>query len=283
MAFDPAIIPAIIGMGAKIGGAIPGLKKPKRTNAGGRAAARTASQAGAAGVAGASTGHGASRGLALREGIRGASKLVGAAAGASADAAQKDELLYQEQLLARNERIGDLTAGIGEGMGQMAQAFIKPKAGSDDANRTIQAQPEMTQDSATGLSTDGHALGAGVGEAPSQQALDTTAEHMTDPDGATLVELEQQFADEASGPTADFKSTKALEELITLAPSTAAPALEADLELRLQAKKLMLQDAERLGYNFGDITALINRQFNLKPGQSTENPLGVSLDYAGGE
>jgi hypothetical protein len=275
MAFDFALLPSLIGMGAKIGGAAAGLKKPKRTNVGGRAAARLASQANAGAVGAAQAGHGASRGLALREGLRSAAVQVGQASGQAADAAQQDEATYQAQLDQRNERIASLTSGIGEGMAQMTQAFIKPEAG-EEARSLVHDQPEM-QDSATGLDTPA------AGVAPSQQALTSTAEAMADPDGATLGQLEQEFADEASGPTADFKSTQALEELLTMAPTTAAPALEADLENRLQAKKLMLQDAERLGYSMDGILASINRQLNLQPGQSVDNPMGVSLDYAGEE
>lgn len=277
MAFDFSIIPSIIGMGTTIGGAIPGLKKPKRTNAASEQVRRAQSAVAGAAVGGAQTGHGASKGLALREGIRGASKLVGDAAAAGAGAARADEDAFQGQLDARNQRIAALTGGIGEGLAQMTQGLITPK-GNEAASAEMQGQPEMQgAQTATGLE------GPAAGEAPSQQALASTTEGLQDPDGASLEQLEQEFADEGAGPTADFKSTKALEELLTAAPTTAAPALEADLENRLQAKALMLQDAERLGYSLDGILAQINRRFQLQPGQSVDNPLGVSLDHSGDE
>jgi hypothetical protein len=45
----------------------------------------------------------------------------------------------------------------------------------------------------------------------------------------------------------------------------------------------MLQDAERLGVILSEVYAPLNRKLNLKPGQSTANPMGLSLDYAGEE
>jgi hypothetical protein len=41
----------------------------------------------------------------------------------------------------------------------------------------------------------------------------------------------------------------------------------------------MLQDAERLGIILSEVYGPLNRKLGLKPGQSTANPMGLSLDY----
>jgi len=279
MAFDAAIIPSLLGLGGKIAGAIPGLKKPKRTHAGGRAAARAASQANAAAVGAAQAGHGASRGLALREGLRSAATQVAAASGQAADAAQRDEAAFQAQLTARNERIADFASGTAEGLAQMTQGFIQPKGA---AGGTIEGQPEL-QGSETGLGTPA------AGTPEERPALASSTEGLQDPAVQDLDQMEQDMVQKnielaeqddprVSGPHADFASTKRLEQLRAKSPTVAAPQIEAYLGQRLRAKKLMLQDAERLGLDLGTMLPMINRQLDLKPGQGAQNPFGVSLD-----
>ena len=273
MAFDFSLIPSLVGLGTSVAGAIPGLKKPKRDKLSGRAAAEAATKVASAAVGGAQAGQGASRGLALRQGLR--SALDPVAQGSAAAEGIQAEAAFQNRVDERNQRIADFTGGAAEGLAQVGQAFIQPKS-AEESQALLQEQPEF-QPSATGLDTPA------AGVAPSQQALTSTAEGLADPQGLGLGDIEQQFADEAAGPAADFKSTAALERLISQAPSVAAPEIEADLDNRLQAKKLMLQDAERLGINLGDVLANINRKLGLSPGQSVDNPFGVNLSFDQGQ
>ncbi|HUW94438.1 MAG TPA: hypothetical protein VMW58_01510 [Anaerolineae bacterium] len=265
MAFDASIIPSLVGLGTTIAGSVGKLKKPKRTNVGSRAAAKAATTLSNAAVGGAQAGHGASRGLALREGLRGAAQVAGDASAEVAQAAQVDEANYQGLLRQRNEDVAKFTSGIGEGLAQMGQSFIQPKMGSTDG---VSAQ-KQAENTLPGAAT------------PEQGSIvDPEVQALQQEVGAVQAVEDQAAANDPSvvGPTAQFGSTKALEDLMTRAPTVAAPEIEADLENRLQAKKLMLQDAERLGYNLGDITASINRRFGLSPGQSVDNPFGVRLD-----
>ena len=280
-----ALIPGLLGIGTAIGTAIPGLKKPKRTDASAIAVRDAQAKIGNAAVGASQAGHGASRGLNLREGLRSASALVAKAAGQGAAAAHQDEVRYNDQMTARNERLAQFGGGISDKVGAMAQALIKP----EDKDATLQGQPEQ-QENLTGL----EAPSAGVPD--TGPALTSSTEGLQDPNGPTLDDLEAEFAAEeqkaltpdelrqmaeqdGAGPAARFQSRAAFDEVHAAAPTTAAPEIEADLENRLQAKRLMLQDAERYGIILSEVYAPINRKFNLKPGQSTANPMGLSLDY----
>lgn len=279
MAFDASIVPSLIGMVGSTVAAIPGMKKAKRPETG-RAAARNTTEFANKVVGSAAAGHGASRGLALREGLRGAAEAARGGSEAAANQARQDEQTFEDRKNLRRDNIMNFATGAAEGLAQMTQGFIKPEDSEMKkmSQEALQQQPEMqAEQNATGLA------GPTAGIAPSQEALTQSTEAMIDPQGATLNELEAEFQDEENpaGPEAAFKSTKALEELLTSSPTVASPALEADLENRLSAKKLMMQDAERLGYSLDGIMAQINRRFQLKPGQSTQNPLGVSLDMPG--
>lgn len=273
-----ALVPSILGMGANIAGAIPGLKKPRRVDSA-KAVADTAPRVMGAAVGAAQAGQGASRGLALREGLRQAAFAGEKIAGQVGQAAQQDAVINQANTDARNARIKDFVNSTTEGLGQFTQAMIQPEKKDlaqeqAQAAAAIQMQPEMQQDP-TGL-----AGGGAVGD-PSPGPLDTPqAEQagITD-QGPDLAQME---ADLVAGPVAKFQSTDALNQLRAMSPTIAAPEIEADLENRLQAKRLMLQDAERLGISLDNVWANINRQLNLKPGQSGENPLGVRIPFSSG-
>ena len=273
-----ALIPSLVGLGAEIGGNIPALRKPKRVNVGSQAVRKAGAQLAVRATGAAQSGRGASRGLALREGIRGASKIAGAAAAEGAEAALRDEAFYQQQLLDRNARLAEFVGGAAEGLATMGASFIKPQTPEvSAAEEALQQQPEM-QDTATGLDPLGGAVPS-VAMPPEQKSLESEA--LQPPEGSPgLADLEAQ-AEGSAGPLAQFESTRALERLRAAKPTTLAPELEADLENRLQAKKLMLQDAERLGINLDGIMANMNRRLGLKPGQSVQNPYGVKLDLEG--
>jgi hypothetical protein len=152
-----------------------------------------------------------------------------------------------------------------------------------------------TQGDQTGLG-GGAAISAEGATPDTRPALTTSTEGLQDPNGPTLDDLEEQFAAEehqaltpdelqqmaeqdGAGPAARFQSRAAFDEVHAAGPTTAAPEIEADLENRLQAKRLMLQDAERLGIILSEVYGPLNRKLGLKPGQSTANPMGLSLDY----
>lgn len=283
-----ALIPGLLGIGTAIGTAIPGLKKPKRTTASGDVVTKLQASVGNAAVGASQAGHGASRGLNLREGLRSASALVASAAGQGAAAAHMDETRFNDQMSARNERLAQFGGGISDKVGAMAQALIKPEDKDKDWG---EGGVTGTQKSVTGLGPRG-----GAAMPDTAPALTSHTEGLQDPNGPTLDDLEEQFAAEehkaltpdelqqmadqdGAGPSARFQSRAAFDEVHADGPTTAAPEIEADLDNRLQAKRLMLQDAERLGIILSEVYAPINRRFNLKPGQSTANPMGLSLDY----
>lgn len=286
-----ALIPGLLGIGTAIGSAIPGLKKPKRNDASAQAVRDVQSAVGNAATGRSQSGHGASRGLNLREGLRSSSALVAKAAGQGAAAAHADEQRFNDQMTARNERLAQFGGGISDKVGAMAQALITAEEDKDAVDDKLQAQPELQED-ATGLGP-----AAGVPSNDRRFASEngaTTTEGLVDPDGPTLDDLEQDFsaqeelapeelqkiadADEA-GPAARFQARTAFDEVHSASPTLLAPEIEADLDNRLQAKRLMLQDSERLGITLSEVYAPINRKLNLKPGQSTANPMGLSLDY----
>jgi len=279
-----SLIPSIIGMGTTIGTAIPGLKKPKKTDASANIVRRTQGAVANAAVGASQAGHGASRGLALREGIRSAGALVGKAAAEGAGAIDMDERRHQAAMDARNQRVADFGAAIGQGASQMAMGLIKPEG---------QKEP--------GTAAVGMKSGEGTAFDQAEQTLSESARpedegavaSFDDPETAMLreefVKLKQNEelagSDDPrlSGPHAQFNTKARLEELRTKSPTVMAPEIEEELDTRLRAKQLMLQDAQRYGLNLDTMLPMINRQLDLKPGQGVNNPLGVRFDLGEGE
>lgn len=277
MAFDPAILPTILGIGAKIGTAIPGLKKPKRDTRGSREASKYLHKASAQAAGTAAGGFGASRGLALREGLRAGTEIAREGAAAVGATAFAESQAFEGQKDARNERLGAFGGDLAAGAASMTQALIDPA-------------DKKADDSAVGMTRDANSASALTqAEQTLPGAVPDEASNLgTDPETIAIqqeVAAIQQNADMAenddprvSGPSADFATTNRLEELRTKAPTVAAPQIEAMLHNRLRAKKLMYQDAERMGMNLESIIPMINTQLSLQPGQSLSNPMGLSLD-----
>lgn len=290
MSFDVgSLVSSIAGLGVTIGTAIPGLRKPKKDKSSEAAAQAAASNVQKSAIGASQTGHGASRGLALRSGLRAASQASLDSATAGAAAADMDERRYQAQLTARNERIASLGAGIGSGLSQMAQSFVTPKKADmkGKAQDTLSAQPESAG-SATGLGSPAAGVASSMGALESStEGFEPQASQNLDQMEAGVVEKNLDLAEQEvqeGGPHANFTSRSRLEQLRSKSPTIAAPHMEEALENRLRAKRLMLQDAERLGLNLDTLLPMINRRFDLKPGQSAQNPLGVSLGFdSGGE
>jgi hypothetical protein len=279
-----SLIPSLIGMGTTIGTAIPGLKKPKRTDSSAAAVRKTQSAVANAAVGASQAGHGASRGLALREGLRSAGALVSKAAGEGAAAADMDEQRYQAALDTRNQNLAKFGAGIGEGAAQMTQALMSTDAGEtpDTKEKNMESgQGTAFQQAEQTLSTDVRPEDEGV-----PASMDDPEVAMLQEEFATLKRNEELASSDdprLSGPHAEFNTKQRLEELRVKSPTVAAPEIEEALDNRLRAKALMLQDAERYGVNFDTINPMINRQLGLKPGQSVQNPYGVRFDMGEGE
>jgi hypothetical protein len=279
-----SLIPSLIGMGTTIGTAIPGLKKPKRTDSSAAAVRKTQSAVANAAVGASQAGHGASRGLALREGLRSAGALVSKAAGEGAAAADMDEQRYQAALDTRNQNLAKFGAGIGEGAAQMTQALMSTDAGEtpDTKDKNMESgQGTAFQQAEQTLSTDVRPEDEGV-----PASMDDPEVAMLQEEFATLKRNEELASSDdprLSGPHAQFNTKQRLEELRAKSPTVAAPEIEEALDNRLRAKALMLQDAERYGVNFDTINPMINRQLGLKPGQSVQNPYGVRFDMGEGE
>jgi hypothetical protein len=279
-----SLIPSLIGMGTTIGTAIPGLKKPKRTDSSAAAVRKTQSAVANAAVGASQAGHGASRGLALREGLRSAGALVSKAAGEGAAAADMDEQRYQAALDTRNQNLAKFGAGIGEGAAQMTQALMSTDAGETPdtkAKNMESGQGTAFQQAEQTLSTDVRPEDEGV-----PASMDDPEVAMLQEEFATLKRNEELASSDdprLSGPHAQFNTKQRLEELRAKSPTVAAPEIEEALDNRLRAKQLMLQDAERYGIHFDTINPMINRQLGLKPGQSVQNPYGVRFDMGEGE
>ena len=273
-----SLVPSLIGLGTTIGTAIPGLKKPTRTDSSAAVVRKTQASVAGAATGAAQTGHGASRGLNIRAGLRSASKLVGDAAGKGAEAANMDEQRFQAATDTRNENLAKFGAGIGQGAAQMAQGLITDDKGDPDTKaKNMEAN------------TDGSFRQAEQTLGSDQRPEDDgTPASMEDPEVAMLQEelatlkrneeLASSDDPRLSGPHAEFNTKARLEELRAKSPTVAGPELEEALDNRLRAKALMLQDAERYGIHFDTINPMINRQLNLKPGQSVQNPNGVRFD-----
>jgi hypothetical protein len=276
-----SLIPSLIGMGTTIGTAIPGLKKPKKTDSSANIVRKTQGAVANAAVGASQAGHSASRGLNLREGLRSAGVLVGKAAAEGAQAVDMDERRYTEQLDARNQRVADFGASIGEGAAQMTQALI-----GDDKGEPGTAAVKMDGD--TGGAQGEQTLEKGV--RPEDEgaiaSMDDPETAMLQQELATLRRNEDSASSDdprLSGPHAEFNTKQRLEELRAKSPTVAAPEIEEALDNRLRAKALMLQDAERYGIHLDTILPMINRQLGLKPGQGVQNPYGVRFNMGEGE
>lgn len=271
MANIGAIIPGVLGLGSTIAGAIPNLRKPKRTDSGRRAAAQAAQRGANIAVGASQTGRGASRGLALREGLRAASQVTSEAAPAIAEAAARDEQAFQAQLQARRGRIEEFTKALGGGLSQVGQAAIQPappEAGAQQGD-LVQAQPELQEDP------------TGLGPAAGAQQVGLTEQIDPATGGPDLAQLE---ADAGAGPTASFQAGfDPVAEAVGIGPAMRKQQLEIDLENKLSMKNLMLREAERQGVPLGNVLAQTNRRLGLQPGQDLDNPFGTQFDLALGE
>ncbi len=279
MAFNiAAAIPSMIGMATTIGSAIPGLKKPKRTKSSQAAAQRAQADVQKAAIGAANTGRGSNRGLQIRSGLRAASQAALDSGGGMAQAADLDEQRFQGQMDTRNENLKNFGADVGAGAAAMTQAALSPetkslKTGAVGMTKDANSKSAFTQAEQT-LPTEDRPQGSGIsgeddGESEAiQQEVKTLMKN---------AQLAQDDDPRFSGPNANFATQDRLDQLRAKSPTVASPQIEAGLEFRLRAQKMMRQDAERMGMNLETIYPMISRQMQLKPGQGLSNPLGISF------
>jgi len=284
MAIDVgALIPAIVGLGTKVGTAIPGLRKPPKVKAEPQATRLSGQILGAA-----QSGYGASRGLALRSGLRQAAQAVGNIAGVESQAALAAQQANEKNRMARAERIGQFGTDLAKGLGDMAAISIGPKSKSDlqDTNRPeVDVSPSgfgtpyepTAMEQSTGLDVLEKDMAAQ--EQVDQQAfMDDAAQRLQD------FRLKREAAG-ISAPEAAFQpdpTSKLIDEAYNQRPDI-APEVEKELAYNLQMKKLMLAEAERKGMSLAEMVPRVNRRLGLAPGQSLMNPMGLTtnLDVTG--
>lgn len=182
------ILSGILGLGAQIGGAVPGLRKgPERAalqaaqqgrGVGALTAKAATSQAARDALAVSAAGQGATKGLALRTGLRQAEQIRARGASQAAQIAAQESLLATRQLrenaFARRSNAFKLGTVLGGGLSTFAAARESQRqqtAPPPTPQETIQqALPTNT----TGLSPAGGGLsGAGIpqGTTPQQQII----------------------------------------------------------------------------------------------------------------
>jgi hypothetical protein len=282
-----SLIPSIIGIGAKVATAIPGMKKPKRQNTAKEVAKTAGAQFGQA-VGAAQVGHGASRGLALREGLRAGTQAVGAQSQAIAGAALGDAAAYEQAKAARAKNIAAFGTDLAKGLGDAAAGMVGPKK-ADGAGKA-----EPVAETPTDANAAGEVLpGQGVREAPLPEDtsmglgdLEQGQEDQAAVEQQQLIDSAQEGLgklQEARGATAGPKAAFQVEPataLIEARPPRVQPQIEQQLASRLHMKELMLAEAERLGIGVETMLARVNRRLQLRPGQSVSNPFAV--DMSGG-
>ena len=275
-----SLIPSIIGLGTKIGTAIPGLKKPKKEKV-----PQLASKFGSQIVGASQSGHGASRGLALRSGLRAAAQGVGEAAQAQSLAEAGAEQRFQAEKNARNQRLQGFGTDLAKGLGDMAAIAVGPKSKGDAPEQSTE-QPQV----------DVSPSGFGTEYEPSAMEQKTGLDDL-EADFQAQEQVDQQdFMDDAAQRLQDFKlqreeagipdpqeafqpdpTSKLIDEAYNQRPDL-APEVEKELAQNLQMKKLMLAEAERQGLSLAEMLPRINRRLGLQPGQSLMNPMGLSSD-----
>jgi hypothetical protein len=261
-----ALVTSIGGLGASLAGAIPSLKKPKRNDASSKAAARGSSKVQKAAVGAAGTGFGASKGLALRSGLRAASQAALESGGAMAAAAHSDETRFQNQVTARNAAIAGIANAGASGLAQVSQSLIRPQ--EDD-----------------GLEFEASAVGDPFADDPSDFIASVKGQAAEGLEGAdTLPEAERPGAEAPIDAEANQQMVQEgvvdfdpVQEAVATNRGGFTPEIETQLEMKLQMKSLMLQEAERQGITIDSVLAKINRGLGLQPGQASSNPYGVSL------
>lgn len=266
-----SLVPSLLGLGAKVGTAIPGLRKPARVNTA-KAVAQTAGQQFGKAVGAAQTGHGATRGLALREGLRRGAAAVGQQSNAIAQAAAQDVMINQQNLDNRNARLASFGGDLAKGIGDMAAMAIGPEGGNAPTD-----QKTLTPAEAEHAATPG----TGVAESPLMEDntydLDDIEQQVVDQETVAQEQVAAAKEGIVSGlpdvPEEPRGTEGIVSELYGSAPSV-MPELEAEMERKFHTKALILDEAERMGLSLENILPRVNRRLQLAPGQSLYNRSG---------
>jgi hypothetical protein len=276
-----AMIPSLIGMGADIAGSVGKLKKPKKGRQSALAAQRAGAEVQKSAIGGAQSGTGTMGGLNLRTGLRAASQAALDASGAMAAGADADERRFQEAMDRRNENVASFAKGISGGLANMTQALVGPEGAEDGglAREERQAFRGGEEQQIKGADVATKAMAEPETGQTSLPGVDFSAE-MADQDAKAnaLTMAEEVGRGDADLQLQDPSGASALDRIKAQAPQL-VPRIEEGLETKLQMKNLMLSEAERMGIPLESVIALTNRRLGLTPGQSTQNPFGVSLGF----
>ena len=274
-----SLIPSLIGLGAKAGTAARGLRKPKRTDAGARAAMLSGRKLSGRAVGAAQTGHGASRGLALREGLRAGEDIASEAAAQSAKAAITDDQLYNQRLDKRNANLASFGTDLAKGLGDMAAGIIKPEDAEAEDPAAEERAPVDVSPSGFGTPQDESSYDPNINlddleNDDQQQFIDDAAMQLED---FKLKREEAGISAAPPEPSAEETTASLIDQAYSTQPQM-APEVEKELAQTLHLKSLMLAEMERQGMSFESLLPRVNRRLNLNPGQSLQNPLGLGPD-----
>ena len=290
----------LFGLGAKLGAAIPGLRKPKQDNASQRAALETSKRAAGAAVGASQTGFGASRGLSLRTGLRAATNIAREGAGAAAKGADLDQKRFDKRTDERNARLATFGSDVADMGAQLGQGIVESRqakeAGAAEAARAEQeariqamqaAMPSMEDvlgiDPITGLkrtSTGEQAQPQAlspleeiqVGQGPGLDELDQYGEYPTE--GSQQIGEVPSMGDITMDPALAQLGVADKETLYSIAP---------ELELQHRLENLALDEAYRTGTNINRIYARVRRLQQL-PAINATIDMNRQLQYqAGGQ
>jgi hypothetical protein len=273
-------LPGLVGILTDVLSQVPNLKRVKKTDTSARAARLGMIQTQAAAVGGAQTGAGASRALALRQGLRGAGDAARGAADAAAQAANQDEIRYQNQKILRNQRLADFGKDAGGMMAQIGQGVVEArnaKRGEADPNAEVPQDPQYTQ---APVGPDGMptnvtravqpgAVAPAQAEAIQQSQQPAGSYPGMDNKGVQAQPTPDEMFDPAS-PNYDPVAHAALEPEDYYAAALGIPKnpynlIAPELEYKLRVQNLAFQEANRTGENFMRLSARIQRMNGLAP------------------
>ena len=281
-----AALPSLVGLATNIATAVPGLKKVKKTRTGQKAAARASGAAQRGAVAGSQTGFGATRGLNLRTGLRQAAEVGKQGGAVAADAAAQDEVRYNRQQIARNQRLADFGADAADMGANIGQSIVESQAAR-------KAELEANAELVGGLE--------GVPEVPLRGVGPLGQDYGVDPYQQTIQEGEaglQQLQDARNlyapaGPSQEQggpELRRAAEEetpLDMLAQQLGFPAkkrmysIAPELELQHTLENLALQEGDRQGLQMDALYARIRRQQNLPAVRLLQKQLELEDQFEG--
>lgn len=265
----------LFGLAAQIGTAIPGLKKPKKSNAAADAARETSKRAAGAAVGASQTGFGASRGLALRSGLRAASDIAREGAVAAGRAADLDEQRHQKAVAVRNANLATFGKDLAETGASIGQGLVESRTAAEAEKAAGDAKIQELRTKAAGLlPTYGQTMGidpaTGLSTGQTEQAQPQTLEGYEEVPTGPGPDLDQM------DPNGDPYDGEVLPEPPTLAELSLDPALaelgigekEAlysiapELELQHRMENFAADEAYRTGGNLLRVYARVRRMQN---------------------